>query len=130
MPSDIETLQVIAPDGTPVGDPDVGLGDDDLRELLADRFESVVILTTRNHIAEDTSLAARQRILRRFHARNIQPLCLVEPLWSDAMESEARLEYVSVYGGPPKSIAVIERFTAVPKSPFARNVASIDPVPR
>ena len=34
MPSDIETLQVIAPDGTPVGDPDVGLGDDDLRELL------------------------------------------------------------------------------------------------
>ncbi|MFM7718167.1 MAG: pyruvate dehydrogenase (acetyl-transferring) E1 component subunit alpha [Actinomycetota bacterium] len=34
MPAESEMLQVIAPDGTPAGDPDVGLGDDDLRELL------------------------------------------------------------------------------------------------
>ena len=87
-------------------------------ELLRNLFERVVLLTTRNHIAEETALATRQRILRRFHERGIEYSCLVEPRWSDAFENEGRLEYASVFGGATRSIENIAFFAyATPRAP-------------
>jgi len=87
-------------------------------ELLRNLFERVVLLTPRNHIAEDTALATRQRILRRFHERGIEFMCLVEPRWSDAFENEGRLEYASVFGGAPRSIENVAFFAyAAPRAP-------------
>jgi len=87
-------------------------------ELLRDLFERVVILTPREHIAEDTALTTRQRIQRRCHERGIEYLVLVEPRWSDTFENEGRLEYGSIYGGPSSSIADVAFFAySTPRAP-------------
>jgi len=87
-------------------------------ELLRDLFDRVILLTTRPHIAEDTSLATRQRILRRFHQRGIEFQCLVEPRWTDAFENEGRLEYASVFGSAARSIEDVAFFAySTPRAP-------------
>jgi hypothetical protein len=87
-------------------------------ELLRNLFDRVVLLTPRQHIAEDTALATCQRILRRFHERNIEFICQVEPRWTDAFENEARLEYASVFGGASRSIEDVAFFTySTPRAP-------------
>ena len=69
-------------------------------ELLHAIFDDVVVLTSRERIAEDTALVTRQSILRRFHQKKIRYVCLVEPRWTDRFENEACLEYTHLYGGP------------------------------
>jgi 2,4-dienoyl-CoA reductase-like NADH-dependent reductase (Old Yellow Enzyme family) len=87
-------------------------------ELLRNLFERVILLTPRNHIAEETALATRQRILRSFHERGVEFLCLVEPRWSDAFENEGRLEYASIFGGAPRSIEDVAFFAySTPRAP-------------
>jgi hypothetical protein len=68
-------------------------------DRLNELFDEVVVLTPRERIAEDVALVTRQGILRRFHLQRIRWHGLVEPIWSEAFENEARLEYASVYGG-------------------------------
>jgi len=68
-------------------------------ELLKAIFDEVVVLTSRERIAEDTALVTRQSILRRFHHKGIRYVCLVEPRWTAAFENDARLEYTHIYGG-------------------------------
>ena len=69
-------------------------------ERLKDLFERVVLLTPRDRIADDAALVTRQRILRRFHQRKIEVRTLVLPHPGSALEAVARLDCVSVFGGP------------------------------
>lgn len=90
-------------------------------ERLRDLFARVVILTPRDRIAEDTALVVRQRVLRRFHARNIEVVTLVEPRWTSAMEERGALHYESVFGGPPGAIEDVSFFSyATPRVPNVR----------
>ncbi len=99
-------------------DMDHGDGTYAAAELLRDLFDRVVLLTPREHIAEETSLATRQRILRRFHERNIEYKCLVEPHWSDAFERDGTLGYASIFGGPAESIDNVSFFAySTPRAP-------------
>jgi 2,4-dienoyl-CoA reductase-like NADH-dependent reductase (Old Yellow Enzyme family) len=87
-------------------------------ERLRDLYSRVVVLTSREHIAEDTALSTRQRVYRRFHARGIEIVTLVEPVWSETVEREAALEYTSVFGGPPSRIGDLALFCyATPRVP-------------
>jgi 2,4-dienoyl-CoA reductase-like NADH-dependent reductase (Old Yellow Enzyme family) len=95
-------------------------------ERLRDLFERVIILTSRDRIAEDTSLVVRQRVLRRFHARGIEAICLVEPRWTPTFEESGTLQYESVFGGPRKAIENVSLFTyATPRVP---NIQMLDPL--
>jgi 2,4-dienoyl-CoA reductase-like NADH-dependent reductase (Old Yellow Enzyme family) len=99
-------------------DMDQGDGTYAAAELLRDLFDRVVILTPREHIAEETALATRQRILRRFHERAIEFKCLVEPRWTLAFENEGRLEYASIFGGETTSIDDVSFFAySTPRAP-------------
>lgn len=87
-------------------------------ERLRDLFERVVVLTPRERIAEDTSLATRQRVQRRFHERGIEVICLVEPQWTALVEDEGTLQYRSVFGGELKNINNLAFFAyATPRVP-------------
>lgn len=87
-------------------------------DRLNELFDEVVVLTPRERIAEDVALVTRQGILRRFHLQRIRWHGLVEPIWSEAFENEARLEYASVYGGIVGHIDDVAFFAyATPRRP-------------
>ena len=87
-------------------------------ERLRDLFERVVVLTPKERIAEDTSLATRQRVQRRFHERDIEVICLVEPRWTSVFEETGALQYQSVFGGPLKNIDDVAFFAySTPRVP-------------
>lgn len=87
-------------------------------ELLRDRFHRVVVLTPRQGIAEEVVLVMRQRILRRFFARGIEVMPLVEPRWSLSFEEEGRLEIASVFGPVVTSIEDVVFFSySTPRAP-------------
>lgn len=87
-------------------------------ERLRDVFAHVVVLTPRERIAEDTSLATRQRINRRFHERGIEAICLSEPHWTTRFEEDSTLQYRSVFGGALKDIENVAFFAyATPRIP-------------
>ncbi len=67
-------------------------------ERLHALFGRVVLITPRDALAQDTSLIARQGILRRLSEKRIGMIMLAEPRWSDGFES-GTLEYVNVYNG-------------------------------
>ena len=95
-------------------------------EFLRDRFERVVLLSPRETIAEEVVLVMRQRILRRFHERGIEVKTMVEPVWTDSMEDESRLQYRSVFGGPLHAIDDVAFFSyATPRQP---NIALLQPL--
>jgi 2,4-dienoyl-CoA reductase-like NADH-dependent reductase (Old Yellow Enzyme family) len=75
-------------------------------EFLTTRFERVVIVTSRESVAEDLWLVARQGILRRLSLRGIEVLRLHEPVWTDAIEDGA-LECTQVYTGAVTRIAAV-----------------------
>lgn len=95
-------------------------------EFLQDRFERVVLLSPRETIAEEVVLVMRQRILRRFHERGIEVKTMAEPVWTDSMEDESRLQYRSVFGGPLHAIDDVAFFSyASPRQP---NIALLQPL--
>ena len=95
-------------------------------EFLRDRFQRVVLLSSRETIAEEVVLVMRQRILRRFHERGIEVKTMVEPVWTDSMEDESRLHYRSVFGGPLHAIDDVAFFSyASPRQP---NIALLQPL--
>jgi hypothetical protein len=65
-------------------------------ELLAARFERVVLITPRESVAQDVALVTRQAILRRLAELRVEIVTLTEPVWSETFE-EGNLEYENVY---------------------------------
>ena len=87
-------------------------------DRLNELFDEVIILTPRERIAEEVALVTRQGILRRFHQNRIRWHGLVEPIWSEAFENEARLDYASVYGGIVGRVEDVAFFAyATPRRP-------------
>ena len=86
-------------------------------EFLTMRFDRVVIVTSRDSVAEDMWLVARQGILRRLSQRGIEVLRLHEPVWTDAIE-DGVLECVQVYTGATTRIEDVTFIaTATPRAP-------------
>jgi hypothetical protein len=99
-------------------DMDQGDGVYSAAELLSDLFDRVVLLTPREHIAEETALSTRQRVYRRFFERHIEFKVLVEPLWSNSFENESKLEYAHIYTGAVEAIENVAFFAfATPRAP-------------
>jgi 2,4-dienoyl-CoA reductase-like NADH-dependent reductase (Old Yellow Enzyme family)/thioredoxin reductase len=67
-------------------------------ERLADLFEEVVIVTSRERIASDVSLIARQGVYKRLSQRHVQIITLHEPLNRSAFE-EGQLTLQNIYNG-------------------------------
>ena len=87
-------------------------------DRLNELFDEVIVLTPRERIAEDVALVTRQAILRRFHHNRIRWHGLVEPIWSEAFEDEALLNYASVYGGIVGRVEDVAFFAyATPRRP-------------
>jgi 2,4-dienoyl-CoA reductase-like NADH-dependent reductase (Old Yellow Enzyme family) len=88
-------------------------------EYLRDRFERVIVLSPRETIAEEVVLVARQRIHRRFFERGIEVKTWVDPVWTERFETEACLQYQSVFGGPLHDIENVAFFAyASPRQPL------------
>lgn len=86
-------------------------------EFLTTRFGRVVIVTSRDSVAEDLWLVARQGILRRLSQRGVEVLRLHEPVWTDAIEDGA-LDCVQVYTGAVTRIGDVALIThATPRVP-------------
>ena len=90
-------------------------------ERLHALFDRVVLITPRDSIAQDTSLIARQGILRRLNEKRIELIVLAEPRWRDDFESgieEGKLAYANVYNG---DVSVIDDVAflayATPRAP-------------
>ncbi|MGA1731137.1 MAG: hypothetical protein ACO4B5_13030, partial [Steroidobacteraceae bacterium] len=65
-------------------------------ELMADRFERLTLVTSRERFASDVPLVVRQGIYQRLHDRRVEMLCNLEPRGLDGLE-EGRLELANVY---------------------------------
>jgi 2,4-dienoyl-CoA reductase-like NADH-dependent reductase (Old Yellow Enzyme family)/thioredoxin reductase len=65
-------------------------------QRLAELFEQVVIVTSRERIASDVSLVARQGIYKRLSERGVEIITLNEPLASSAFE-EGQLTLRNIY---------------------------------
>lgn len=94
-------------------------------ELLADRFERVVLITPRAGVAQDESLVSRQGIQRRLAMRRITVLTLTEPLWSDRFE-DGILEYENVYNKDRGEITDVSLITY--STPRAANEQLLQPL--
>ncbi len=73
-------------------------------ELLCQRFTRVVLVTSRESIAQDVPLVSRQSIYRRFHRLPVELRLLSELYLGDRFENEGVVETVNVYGGEPVAI--------------------------
>jgi dimethylglycine catabolism A len=67
-------------------------------EFFHAMFERVVLMTSRNSIADLCSLVSRQGIERRFAEKGIETMFLSEPRWSDEME-DGRLACANIHSG-------------------------------
>ena len=65
-------------------------------ELLHQKFSRVMIVTTRDAIADDTSMVTHQGINRRLSAMGITVMLLSQPLWNEAVE-HGDLDIIQVY---------------------------------
>ena len=77
-------------------------------ELLASRFDHVVVVTPREAVAQDVPLVGRQGIQRRLHALRIDLRLLAELHVPADFESDSRVEIRSVFGGESQRIAEID----------------------
>lgn len=94
-------------------------------ELLAQRFEKVVLITPRALIAQEESIVTRQGILRRLSLLRVEMICLSEPLLTERFESGV-LEYEHVY---TKDRDCIENISFLSYStPRAPNVDLVEPL--
>ena len=94
-------------------------------ELLAQRFEKVVLITPRALLAQEESLVSRQGILRRLSLLRVQMLLLSEPVMTDRFE-DGVLEYEHVY---TKDRGLIENIAFLSYStPRAPNVDLVEPL--
>ncbi len=100
-----------------VYDMDLSEGTYAAAELLHQRFGRVVIVTTRDAIADDTAMVTHQGINRRLSAKGIAVMLLSQPLWNDAVE-DGNLEIVQVYTGEKTVIRDVAFFAySTPRAP-------------
>lgn len=74
----------------------------DAAEFLHALFDSVCVITPREHVAQRMPLVTRQGVIRRFHEKRIEVIPLAEPCWTEC--AAGKLAYANVYGG---EVAVI-----------------------
>ncbi len=86
-------------------------------ERLHQLFSSVVIVTSRDAIADETSMVTHQGINRRLSAKGIAVRLLSQPVWSDAFEN-GELEIAHVYTGEKTVIRDVAFFAySTPRAP-------------
>ena len=86
-------------------------------ERLQQIFAHVVIVTSRDAIADETSMVTHQGINRRLSAQGIHVKLLSQPLWSDAFEN-GELEITQVYTGEKTVIRDVAFFAySTPRAP-------------
>ena len=94
-------------------------------ELLANRFEKVILLTPRALVAQEESLVTRQGIVRRLSLLRVEIVLLSEPILTDRFE-EGVLEYEHVY---TKDRSEIDNVVFLSYStPRAPNVDLVEPL--
>lgn len=87
-------------------------------ERLRQVFRQVVVVTPRESLAQEASLAVRQGILRRFHRPGIETMVLAEPRWSEGFEVKGRLDIANVYTGQVRDIEEVAFFAySTPRAP-------------
>lgn len=94
-------------------------------ELLAQRFEKVVLITPRALLAQEESLVTRQGILRRLSLLRVQMVLLSEPVLTDRFE-EGVLEYEHVYTQERNAIEDVAFLSY--STPRAPNVDLVEPL--
>lgn len=67
-------------------------------ELLADKFDEVVLVTPRERIAADVSLVNRQGIYRRLYQKHVRIITSSEPLKASPFE-EGKVRIANIYNG-------------------------------
>jgi dimethylglycine catabolism A len=86
-------------------------------ERLHQLFAGVVIVTSRDAIADETSMVTHQGINRRLSAKGITVKLLSQPLWSEAFEN-GELEIAHVYTGEKTVIRDVAFFAySTPRAP-------------
>ncbi len=86
-------------------------------ERLHQIFERVVIVTTRDAIADETSMVTHQGINRRLSAKGIEVMVLSQPQWNDNFEN-GDLDIVQVYTGAKTVIHNVAFFAySTPRAP-------------
>lgn len=94
-------------------------------ELLAHRFEKVVLITPRALIAQEESIVTRQGIVRRLSLLRVEMIQLSEPLLTERFE-DGVLEYEHVYTKDRHFIENIAFLSySTPRSP---NVDLVEPL--
>ena len=87
-------------------------------------FDRVIVLTTRDYIAQRTALVTRQGIIRRFHEKQIEVIPLTQPRW--AQSQAGRLEYANVYSGAIGAVEDVAFFAySTPRIPEDTLVAPL-----
>ena len=94
-------------------------------ELLQKIFERVVIVTTRDTIAEETAMVTHQGINRRLSAKGIEVMTLSQPRWDDDFEN-GNLEIAQVYTGAKTVIRNVAFFAY--STPRAPDIALVAPL--
>jgi 2,4-dienoyl-CoA reductase-like NADH-dependent reductase (Old Yellow Enzyme family) len=79
-------------------------------ELLAERFDRVVLLTERERLASDEALVTRQGVYARLYRKGIEIVTSVRPLATSRFE-EGEVAYANVYNGREAVIADVALFT-------------------
>lgn len=86
--------------------------------LLAERFDRVVLVTPRDGIAQETPLVTRQLIQRRLHELGVEVRTLSEPWISPDFMDDAKLGFVSIFGGTPQYLEDVVFFSwSTPRRP-------------
>lgn len=89
----------------------------DLCELLADRFDRVVLLTPRERIASDAAIVVRQGAYARLYAKGVDIVTSVSPCANSRWE-EGEVAYANIFNGRRDRIADVALFTyATPRVP-------------
>lgn len=79
-------------------------------ELLAERFERVILLTERERVASDEAMVTRQGVYARLYRKGIEIVTSVKPLASSRFE-EGEVAYANIYNGRETVIVDVALFT-------------------
>ena len=79
-------------------------------ELLAENFDHVTIVTTRERVATDCTLVNRQEIYQRLYDRDIEIVTSCAPTGLDELE-DAELKIANVYNGKEQTLTDIAAIT-------------------
>ena len=122
---DILNIRSRQPGSAVIYDRDQSEGTYACAEKLRQIFERVVIVTSRDAIAEETGMVTHQGINRRLSTTGIEIMTLCEPCWTDAIE-DGELEIRQVYTNEKTLIRNVAFFAY--STPRAPNIALAAPL--